>query len=425
MFIANTKTIAKLFNVTCDNVNFSGISINSKKCRNNLFIAIIGNKFNAHKFVQEAKKNGAKAIIASEKITLDLPIIYVKNTTKALGVIAKYHRLQMPAKVIAITGSNGKTTTKNMLFNILQQVAPTLKTSGNLNNHIGVPLTLLNLTLQHKFAIIEMGANHVREIAYLRDIAKPDMAIVINTLDAHIGEFGGFANLVKTKNEIFGVNSLNIASITNPFKTKTKFGDNTNIFASNINNNIFLLNIDRRQIEVNLQLLGKHNIENALAASACADKFNIKLAVIKNGIEKTTAAKSRLELKKIGAITIIDDSYNASFSSTKYALEVLDNFNGIKVAVLGEIGETGDKSHEIHAKIGKLAKKLNIDYIYSIGNIAKQYGVLHFTSAEQLITKLQQYSSATILFKGSRSAKLENIIKALLKLITRQQNILK
>jgi UDP-N-acetylmuramoyl-tripeptide--D-alanyl-D-alanine ligase len=400
MLETNTSNIAKLFDTTCENANFNGVSINSRDCKDTLFIAIKGEKFDGHNFVADAEKNGANAVVAHQKINTNLPVIYVANTTKALGIIANYHRKNINPKVIGITGSNGKTTTKNMLYNIFSQVAPTLATKGNLNNHIGVPLTLLNLEPQHQFAIIEMGANHLGEIKYLRDIAKPDVACVINTLDAHIGEFGGKANLIKAKGEIYSKNSINIVNTNTQFSGGISFGKNGDI------NFDYLKNIK-------LSLLGKHNQENALCAVAIAKSLQVSDEIIKQGLEQTQAEAGRLELIHTQNNTIINDCYNASPSSMKYALQTLNECSGATVAVLGNMAELGDKSDEIHTKIGEYAKTLNIDYLFSIGNLAKNYGFKHFDNADNLIKKLSELSNTTMLFKASRIAKLETIIKHL------------
>lgn len=392
----NTKTIAKLFNTTCKNVDFTGVSIDSRNCSGNLFIAIIGDKFNAHNFIQNAIQNGCVAIVASEKHAFDVPTIYVDDTTFALGEIAQYHRLQINPKVIAITGSNGKTTTKNMLFNIFNLIAPTLKTAGNLNNQYGVPLTLLNLEPKHQFAIIEMGANHLGEIRYLRNIAKPDIACVINTLDAHIGEFGGKENLIKAKGEIYA-KTINVVNTNTHFKGDISFGSEGDIDYD------YLKNIE-------LQLLGKHNQENALAAVAIAKSCAISDKIIKQGLEQTLAENGRLQIIKTAQLTLIDDCYNASPTSTQYALKVLEDCTGIKIAVLGNMAELGDKSNEFHIKIGEYAKRLDIDYLFSIGDKAKNYGFEHFENEKTLINRLQKFNNATVLLKASRTAQLENII---------------
>ena len=392
----NTKNIAELFNTTCLSIDFVGVSINSKDCFNNLFVAIKGEKFDAHNFIENAIQNGCAAVVASEKHDFDISTIYVTNTTLALGKIAKYHRQQINPKIIAITGSNGKTTTKNMLFNIFNLIAPTLKTDGNLNNQYGVPLTLLNLEPKHKFAIIEMGANHLGEIKYLRDIAMPDIACVINTLDAHIGEFGGKKNLIKAKGEIYG-KTINIVNTNTNFKGDFSFGNGGDIDYNYLKN-------------IKLQLLGKHNQENALVAVAIAKSCDINDKIIKQGLEQTLAEDGRLQIIKTVKFTIINDCYNASPSSTKYGLKVLESFAGIKIAILGDMAELGDKSSEFHLKIGEYAKNLDIDYLFSIGDKAKNYGFENFESQQDLINKLQTFDNATILLKASRTTKLENLI---------------
>jgi UDP-N-acetylmuramoyl-tripeptide--D-alanyl-D-alanine ligase len=413
MLKTNTKTIAKLFNTDCENVDFAGISIDSRDCKDKLFIAIIGENLNGHDFIKNAVENGCTAVVASKKHNqkhnqkfnqkheLNIPTtptIYTNDTTIALGKIAKFHKEQIKSKnnlkIIAITGSNGKTTTKNMLFNIFNQVAPTLKTAGNFNNHIGVPLTLLNLEEQHKFAIVEMGANHLGEIAYLQDMVNPDIACVINTLDAHIGEFGGRENLIKAKGEIYHKDSINIVNTNTNFDGNMSFGTGGDIDYEYLKN-------------IKLQLLGAHNQENALASVAIAKSLGVTDEIIKKGLENTQAESGRLELIEKNGYQIINDCYNASPSSVKFALATLEEFDGIKIAVLGNMAELGDKSPEIHSEIGKYAKSLNIDYLYSTGDLAKNYGFMHFENFDDLIKQLNRHKSPTILLKASRSSHFE------------------
>jgi UDP-N-acetylmuramoyl-tripeptide--D-alanyl-D-alanine ligase len=412
MLKTNTKTIAKLFNTDCKNVDFAGISIDSRDCKDKLFIAIIGENLNGHDFIKNAVENGCAAVVASknynkkhnQKHELNIPIIYTNDTTIALGKIAKFHKEQVKAKInlkiIAITGSNGKTTTKNMLFNIFNQVAPTLKTAGNFNNHIGVPLTLLNLKEQHKFAIVEMGANHLGEIAYLRDMVNPDIACVINTLDAHIGEFGGRENLIKAKGEIYHKDSINIVNTNTNFSGNMSFGAGGDVDCEYLKN-------------IKLQLLGAHNQENALASVAIAKSLGVNDEIIKKGLENTQAESGRLELIEKNGYQIINDCYNASPSSVKFALATLEEFDGIKIAVLGNMAELGDKSPEIHSEIGKYAKSLSIDYFYSLGDLAKNYGFTHFGNFDDLIKQLKEHKNPIVLLKASRSAKFENVLNNL------------
>ncbi len=414
MLLSNTHAIAKVLNVNTIHINdvaFRDVCTDTRKRMDGaLFVALCGNNFDAHDYIHQAQKMGAVALIVNKEVGSNLPTLIVENTQNALSKIATWHLHNISPKVIAITGSNGKTTTKNMLKNILQLKAPTLATKGNLNNHIGVPMTLLKLKEKHQYAVIEMGANHFGEIANLRDIASPDVAVVINTLDAHIGEFGGFNNLVKSKGEIYSSNSKNIVNTQTIFTGDISFGDGGDIFASNINNNNFDLNIFDKKITITLQLLGRHNIDNALAASACVNALDIDIHTIKQGLENTQAEKGRLNIIKRSNLTIIDDTYNASPSSSKYALEVLSNFSGKKIAVLGYMAELGHESNDYHAKIGIIAKSLNIDHIYSYQS---DYGVRNFNNNAELLTTLKQHTNCTILFKGSRIAKLEQIIDKL------------
>ncbi len=375
-----------------------------------VFLALRGENFDGHNFIDAAEKMGAKAVIASQKINTRLPTLLVEDSEKALVQIAQWWLNQIKPKVVGITGSNGKTTTKNMLANILNLSAPTLKTQGNLNNHLGVPMTLLELDKKHRYAVVEMGANHVGEIAHLREIASPDIALVTNTLDAHIGEFGGFDNLVKAKGEIYAPDSKNVVNTQTTFTGDIGFGDGGDVFASNINNNSFHLNIDNKKTNVILQLIGRQNIDNALAASACAHALGVDIDTIKQGLENTQAEKGRLNIIQHANFTIIDDTYNASPSSVKYALEVLNNFSGEKVAVLGQMAELGAQSKAYHSQIGTFAKSLNIDFLYSY---KADYGVHNFNNEAELLTALKQHTNATLLFKGSRIAKLEQIIEKL------------
>ncbi|SMN00563.1 UDP-N-acetylmuramoylalanyl-D-glutamyl-2,6-diaminopimelate--D-alanyl-D-alanine ligase [uncultured Candidatus Thioglobus sp.] len=412
MLTSNTHTIANLLATDCAvNVDFSDVCTDTRQRMDGaLFVALVGDNFDAHNYINQAQKMGAVAVVVSKQVDTDLPTLLVENTQNALGAIAHWHLQNIKPTVIAITGSNGKTTTKNMLKNMLDLSAPTLATKGNFNNHLGVPMTLLNLEQKHQYAVIEMGANHLTEIAHLCTIATPDIALVTNTLDAHIGEFGGFDNLVKAKGEIYTQNSKKITNTATGFKGDISFGEGGDICAKNIDNNQFTLNIFNEKIEIKLQLLGRHNIDNALAASACAYALGIKINLIKQGLENTAAEKGRLSVTQHANLTIIDDSYNASPSSIKTALKVLNNFSGKKIAVLGKMAELGDKSADYHTQIGEFAKSLNIDYLYSYQS---DYGVQNFNNEAELLKTLKQHTNATLLFKGSRIAKLEQIIQRL------------
>ena len=419
MLSSNTHTIAQVLHFGTDkisNIDFKGICTDTRKRMDNaLFLALVGEHFDAHDYIDQAEKMGAVAIIASKPVSSNLPTILVDNTQTALADLAHWHLKNSKPKVVAITGSNGKTTTKNMLANILSLQAPTLSTKGNLNNHLGVPMTLLELEDQHQYAVIEFGANHLGEIEHLRKIACPDVAVVTNTLDAHIGEFGGFENLVKSKGEIYGIDSQNIVNTNTSFTGDLSFGDGGDIFANNINNNHFDLNIFNEKITVNLQLLGQHNVENALAASACAYTLGVDIDTIKQGLENTLAEKGRLNIINQESLTIIDDTYNASPQSMIAAIDTLLTFKGEKIAVLGTMAELGNDTETFHQQIGQLAKD-SLDVFYTYGELAKHYGGIHFEDLDKLSAHiLSNHAEATVLVKGSRMVKLDQLVQRLQK----------
>jgi UDP-N-acetylmuramoyl-tripeptide--D-alanyl-D-alanine ligase len=417
MLHTNTKTLAKLLNINCvTNVEFSGIYTDTRKPMDGgIFLAIIGDNFDAHDYIEKAEEMGAVAIIASKQVSSNLPVLKVDDTLQTLSDISKYHLSEIKPTTVAITGSNGKTTTKNLLANILNLSAPTLKTQGNLNNHLGVPMTLLKLEPKHKYAVIEMGANHLNEITHLRNIVNPDIAIVTNTGDAHIGEFGSKENLIKAKGEIYSSHSKNIANTQTSFKGDISFGEGGDIYAGNITNNCFDLHILDNKISVCLQLIGRHNIDNALAASACAHALNIDIDMIKTGLEATTAENGRLSIIKTSRFTLIDDSYNASPTSITAALETLQNYKGELVVVLGDMAELGKDEVVLHQQIGAQTQKVTKNF-YTVGKLAKHYQGQNFNSKKVLSKHLiKNHTGATILIKGSRVAQLDKLVKLLQK----------
>ncbi|MBT3446480.1 UDP-N-acetylmuramoyl-tripeptide--D-alanyl-D-alanine ligase [uncultured Candidatus Thioglobus sp.] len=417
MLQTNTKTLAKLFNINCGtNVEFSGIYTDTRqRMDGGVFLALIGDNFDAHNYIQKAEEMGAVAIIASRQVSSRLPVLLVKNTQDALSKIAKHHLNNIKPMAVAITGSNGKTTTKNLLANILKLSAPTLKTAGNLNNHLGVPMTLLKLEPTHQYAVIEMGANHLGEIKHLRELVQPDVAVVTNTGDAHIGEFGSKENLISAKGEIYSVDSQNITNTNTNYTADLSFGNDGDVFASNIHESNFTLNIKEENIDVSLQLIGKHNIDNALAASACAHALGIDIDQIKLGLENTKAESGRLNTIRTEKFTLIDDTYNASPTSVKAALETLSQYRGELVVILGDMAELGDEAISLHQQVGKLAKQITANF-YSFGTLSKHYQAQHFDSQQQLSDHIiKNHLDSTVLVKGSRIAQLDKLITLLQK----------
>jgi UDP-N-acetylmuramoyl-tripeptide--D-alanyl-D-alanine ligase len=429
MLKSSTKILAEVLQLDSSNIQdiaFEDIYTDTRqRMDGGIFLALIGENFDAHHYIKKAEEMGAVAIIASQKIVSNLPVLLVKDTQKSLSDIAQYHLKNIQPKIVGITGSNGKTTTKNLLANILNLSAPTLKTQGNLNNHLGVPMTLLKLKPHHQYAVIEMGANHIGEIEHLRCIVKPDVAVITNTGDAHIGEFGSKANLIKAKGEIYSKNSKNIVNTQTQFKgdisftpasvqdlNNSKIGD---VFASDVKKSKFTLNIHQQQIQINLKLIGTHNIDNALAASACAYALGIDLKTIKSGLESTTPENGRLNIIHTDQFTLIDDSYNASPSSITAALETLKTFSGELVIVLGDMAELGTQTIALHQKIGLQAQQISPNF-YTFGPLAKHYQAQHFASQTALAEHiLQHHQGATLLIKGSRIVQLDKLVKLLQK----------
>ena len=435
MLSTNIQKIAEIVNGKLNSneaKEFNGVCTDTRaEVYGKLFIALEGPNFDAHNFAQNAEKLGAIAIIAHKKIHSNLPVIQVKNTEKAYQDIAAWHRQSHSPVVIAITGSNGKTSTKNMLNSILSIAAPTLSTKGNLNNHLGVPITLLELEERHKYCIIEMGANHQNEISLLCNIANPNLAIITNANNAHIGEFGNLKNLVEAKGEIFeSLSKDGIAFINNesPHKKIWRkisgtqeiilFGNQSAIYASNIQQSTedinFQLNIGENKINITLKLIGRHQVDNALAAAACASELGIGLEIIKDGLENTIPEKGRLELIELENFTLLNDSYNANPHSMKAAIDTIKKFPGKKIAVLGSMDELGKDSIKLHQEIGEYAKNSGIEKLYSIGEDAKHYKGDHFQDVESIVNILsKKHQKSVILVKGSRMMELNKLVDIL------------
>jgi len=436
MLSSDTDKISKVINGQSSSnkaVKFKGVCTDTRSVvSEKLFIALEGGNFDGHDFIQQAEDLGASAVISHKKIHSNLPIIEVSNSEIAYQKLAAWHRQSYSPVVIAITGSNGKTSTKNMLHSILSLHGPTLSTKGNLNNHLGVPKTLLELEKNHQYCIIEMGANHLHEIELLCSLAKPDIAIITNANNAHLGEFGSEARLVKAKGEILeslSENGIAIMNKSSPHvdtwkkmsstKTLIFFGNESDIYASDImqkNSTLnFNLNFNLSSINITLSMIGLHQIDNALAASACAIKLGISPHLIKKGLENSLCEKGRLELIELQNFTLLDDSYNANPQSMKVAIDSLKNFPGKKVLVLGSMAELGKDSKKLHQEIGDYAREANIDSLLTIGQEAQNFKGNHFDNIESIFNEISaQHKGATILIKGSRMMKLNALVDILI-----------
>jgi UDP-N-acetylmuramoyl-tripeptide--D-alanyl-D-alanine ligase len=410
-----------------------------------LFVAIKGERFDGNAYALEALGKGAAAALISDANCTAQPAILVKDTRIALGQLAAYWRNKMTASVIAITGSNGKTTTKEMLVAILAATSGGINqvhaTYGNLNNDIGLPLTLLKAQPQHQYIVVEMGMNHLGEIEYLTQIAKPSVAVINNAGTAHIGELGSRENIAKAKGEIFsGLSESGVAVINadseyldywKSFNLDKKIitfaiehsADVTAKFEEYSSYTTIELNTPDGKVEFNLNLQGKHNVLNALAASACAIALGISNAVIAKGLAAFSGVYGRLEHKRgYAGATLIDDTYNANPDSMKAAIDVLSQMAGQTTLVIGDMGELGEDSAEMHTQVGAYAKAKGIQQLYAIGdlsqNAVKAFGsnAMHFSNVEALIENLKPRMSPkdNVLVKGSRFMRMERVVTQLL-----------
>ena len=418
------------------------ISINSHDIqKGDLFIGIKGEKFDGDLFAFEALKKGAiAAIVASKQEALKNKIL-VKTGREALGKIAQYWKAQSKIPLVAITGSNGKTTTKEMVASIvsthLKSKKRLLVSQGNYNNDIGLPLSLLNIKKTQKCAVVEMGMNHKGEISYLSKIARPDVAVITNIAEAHIEFFGSKKGIAKAKSEIFeGLKKSGIAIINrdddfyslmkNAAQTKNiiSFGldKKADVYLYKTLKDISQIHTPKGQIDISLKLQGEHNLKNALAAIASSLALKIPLKTIKKGIEAIKPVQGRLEVKKgLNGAMLIDDTYNANPESMRAAIDVLSNQEGHKILVVGDMGELGKKAAQYHASIGIYINKKKISDVVGTGPLTKHTinkcsgDAKWFSNKKDLIkyVKSKIKKDSSVLVKGSRFMKMEEVVKGL------------
>lgn len=408
-----------------------------------LFVALKGERFDAHDFADQAKAGGAGALLVSRPLDIDLPQLIVKDTRLAFGELAAWVRQQVPARVVALTGSSGKTSVKEMTAAILSQCGNTLYTAGNLNNDIGVPMTLLRLTPEYDYAVIELGANHQGEIAWTVSLTRPEAALVNNLAAAHLEGFGSLAGVAKAKGEIFSGLPENGIAIMNAdnndwLNWQSVIGSrkvwrfspnaaNSDFTATNIHvtshGTEFTLQTPTGSVDVLLPLPGRHNIANALAAAALSMSVGATLDAIKAGLANLKAVPGRLfPIQLAENQLLLDDSYNANVGSMTAAVQVLAEMPGYRVLVVGDMAELGAESEACHVQVGEAAKAAGIDRVLSVGKqshvISTASGVgEHFADKTALITRLKlliaEQQVITILVKGSRSAAMEEVVRAL------------
>lgn len=428
-------------------VTFDSVSIDSRNIiPGQLFVALSGPRFDGHDYAVSAVQQGAGGVMAEHEIDGDFGQLIVTDTRKALGQMGRINRQAFQGRVAAVTGSSGKTTVKEMLASILRQQAVgdhrVLATQGNLNNELGVPLTLLQLSAQHAAAVIELGASHMGEIAYTVELAQPHVAVITNAGTAHVGEFGGPDEIIEAKGEILEGLAADGTAVLNKddpaferwvarasgravvtFSTRDASAD---FFVESIERDhsghvSFVLKSVAGTANVQLGLIGEHNVHNALAAAAAAHAMKTTLPQIVSGLRRVQPVRGRgVSMTMSHGQRVIDDTYNANPASIMAATDVLAGFAGRTVLVLGDMGEMGDWAEQAHRQVGVYAAA-KVDALYAVGPLmafavdAFGPGARHFDSQAQLIAALtsERQPNTTVLVKGSRSAAMEKVVAAL------------
>jgi UDP-N-acetylmuramoyl-tripeptide--D-alanyl-D-alanine ligase len=424
-------------------VVFTAVSTDSRQLpAGALFVALTGPNFDGHDFVAAARQRGAVAALVGRPVADPLPQLRVADPRLALGRLAAAWRARFTGPLIALTGSNGKTTLKEMIAAILRQRGPTLATEGNLNNDLGVPLTLLRLNAEHAYAVIEMGANHHGEIAYLTHLVRPDVAIINNAGPCHLDGFGDVAGVARGKGEIFqGLGPDGVAIINrddayadywaglNPGRRIVDFGlDRPAAVRGAVldaaTNRFRLLTADG-EIEISLPLPGRHNVRNALAAAAAALAVGATLEDIRRGLENLRGVGGRLQrLPGWHGGAVIHDAYNANPASLAAALEAVGAGPGRKWLVLGDMRELGPAAEALHARSGREARNAGFERLYALGEHSRAAatafgtGGQYFDDVDALVAHLnralrQGGEPALVLVKGSRGMRMERVVAAL------------
>jgi len=430
-----------------DDVSFSAVSTDSRKLEGSpLFVALRGDRFDGHDYLGQVASAGAVAVMVEQESPVAIPQLIVDDTRLALGRLAAVWRDRADPRLIAVTGSNGKTTLKEMLRAILgQEGAGLLATEGNLNNDIGLPLTLLRLQGEGT-AVVELGANHPGEIAYLSAIARPDVAVLNNAGRAHLEGFGSPEGVARAKGEI--VSGLKpdgcfVYNADSPWaglwrelsegKRRLGFGHSVQaevrspaqtggtLWTKQGFVNRFPVETPAGAFEVEIKLAGEHNRMNALAAIATCQALGLGIETIRRGLASLEPVKGRLQVKYQRGFFLIDDSYNANPDSVEAAMEVLRHAPGRRYLVLGDLAELGPRAAELHQELGVAAKGAGIDRLYAVGALSARTvegfgeGGVHFPSQETLIERLRAElnTEASVLVKGSRSSAMDRVVAAL------------
>lgn len=414
-------------------------------CRGQLFVALRGERFDGHEYVAAAMAAGAAIAMVDHPLPLDLPQWIVDDTRLGLGRLAAAWRDRFPGRIVAVTGSNGKTTVKEMLAAILARRGRVRATQGNLNNDIGMPLTLLRAR-DEDYLVLEMGANHPGEIGYMTDLARPDLALVTNAGRAHLEGFGSVEGVARAKGEIarglapHGTFVVGGDSPFTPLWRELAGGRPVVTFALDQAADLqaerasvqvawdadgfrtrFVARYRGSEIPLTLRLAGQHNVRNALAAAAAALALGLDAEAVREGLASLQPVKGRLCPRDCGGVGVIDDTYNANPDSIAAAIAVLAGLPGRRWLVLGDLGELGAGAPQLHAEIGESARRAGIDRLATVGtlsaNATRAFGAggQHFADQPALLASLQSALEPgdRVLVKGSRAARMERVVEAL------------
>lgn len=428
-----------------DDVAIDKVSTDTRTIESgSLFVALVGERFDAHDFADKAVEAGASALLVSKAIDANTPQLLVKDTKVALGLLGQFVHQVCQTPTVAITGSCGKTTVKEMVASIMAQKGQVLFTAGNFNNDIGVPLTLLRSTPEDDFAVIELGANHIGEIAYTTQLVKPDVALVNNVAAAHLEGFGSIDGVKQAKGEIYqGLKTDSVAVVNldsnggdywqqvladKQVKTFSVNSNQADFSAREIQLNehgeaSFVLVTQDNEFAVKLGIIGVHNVSNALAATALAIELGATTEMIQLGLANLAKVKGRVETIALSEnIKLIDDSYNASVPAMKAAADLLNGFKGVRWLILGNMAELGDESLALHRQLGEHAAPFNFEHVLTYGADAKAISDVcdgkHFDTHDSMIEFVKQQLTQhqepqTLLVKGANSAGMSKIVAAL------------
>lgn len=421
-------------------VEFDAVSIDTRTLRSgDLFVALSGPNFDGHDYIGAAREKGACAAIVARQVDMDLPQVVVARPASALGEMAAWWRGCFDIPLVAVTGSNGKTSVKEMLAAIFSRASDhVLATHGNLNNDLGVPLTLMRLRDSHDYAVIEMGMNHPGELTYLTGLARPDVAIITNASAAHLEGVGGLADVAHAKGEILSGLSENGIAVLNAddpfFSLWTELAGAHRVISFAADNAAevtadYVLHADSVRMHIHspwgsgectLAVAGKHNVSNALAAAAAAGAAGVSIDDITAGLASWQGVKGRLQRSQLGNVQLIDDSYNANPASLKASIDVLARQPGTRLLVMGDMKELGADAADLHAGIGELAAQSGIDGLFGLGELTRltcnafgseaRHYADHAVLSADLLARLSEFTGpVTVLVKGSRSMQMERI----------------